>query len=260
MAAINSAYAVLQKHLKSEGSKQQQPSSHVNQTTWKQYTEPHDSPFGGWDEDLFTMGGPSWEETFQQRHHPNDRSTLHQKAGFHQENRKSHSASRAKPRSEAPGGSNKATNAGSKIQEWSEDELNALWNMYSEGKSFDFIANALGKKTGDVIAAYNEISAANLEAASFDHFHSYFHPGANYPEVHTYVMDEDGSILEEMDPDDFDEDDDPFPYGGRPIMHGARGGHHAPRGRGGSRGRGRGSPPRPHSHHRGPPRRGRHFH
>ena len=43
------------------------------------------------------------------------------------------------------------------FRKWSDSERNALANMYSEGKSFEFIANALGRERAEVLDEYNNV-------------------------------------------------------------------------------------------------------
>lgn len=43
---------------------------------------------------------------------------------------------------------------------WNEQELQAILNMQEDGKSFEFIANALNRSVDSVIAAFNEVCSA----------------------------------------------------------------------------------------------------
>ncbi|KAG8345624.1 hypothetical protein TRVL_03557 [Trypanosoma vivax] len=82
---------------------------------------------------------------------------------------------------------------------WPDADLQAMVNMYQDGKSFDFIANALGKQTSEVIKEFNlwsEGSKRPSRSPRWQHRCLYY---AESPE------------MEYID-DDSDDSDDPFGY------------------------------------------------
>lgn len=147
-----------------------------------------------------------------------------------------------------------------KTCKWNDDELKALRNMYQDGKSFEFIANALGKKQADVVGEFNRWYKSQSQPNRKSHqqhrrpqqrgapgdFYSAMPPYADVEEAfyHPDAFDEFGEPLDAhvyYDIDPFDDDDEinfagaPRPYReGQHFMH--RGGGGA--GRGGGRGGG----------------------
>jgi hypothetical protein len=128
--------------------------------------------------------------------------------------------------------------------------VNALVNMYKDGKSFGFIANALGKAESEVLTEFNRW----CDGQPFKHKHVQHNrhrgrgrgswqrgvPEQFYSNGHHHDMEE-----AFYDPEAFSEDGEPLEvhffsggdshhaFTGKPFMH--RGGH------GGGRGRGRGN-------------------
>jgi len=109
----------------------------------------------------FFAGRPSNKRRHQQnrrqgsqRHHRSDATNGGDTSGGgqgNQEGRSSASDSADPSRNKSQEGSN----AQSKQSSWSDEELKALRNMYQDGKSFDFIANALGKPSSEVVGEFN---------------------------------------------------------------------------------------------------------
>lgn len=143
---------------------------------------------------------------------------------------------------------------------WSDEDLTALKNMYQDGKSFEFIANALGKKQPDVVAEFNRWYSDQQSEGSRrqprHHHHSKRRQHFGTPQDMYAAMGDDFDVEDAFYAQDaFDEngvplevhmyydiaDEGPQPYGGQHFMHrggrGGRGGH-----RGGHRGGFRGKP------------------
>ncbi|EPY23694.1 hypothetical protein STCU_07546 [Strigomonas culicis] len=115
------------------------------------------------------------------------------------------------------GGPNKAKQ---KTTTWPDADLKALMNMYQDGKSFEFIAHALGKTTAQVVDEFNCWSAdsrkgpsskGNRQSAKYSKRPKY--NGYKVPYYFTESPDDIPFELYEM-MSDADEDGDPYGYYG----------------------------------------------
>ncbi|CUG87832.1 DNA-J protein, putative [Bodo saltans] len=147
---------------------------------------------------------------------------------------------------------------------WKSSDLDALQNMYQDGRSFEFIANALGKKKDEVVDEFNrwcndQNSVRNNRGRGGNRGRG--RGGRGRPENMYASMDYDDIADAFYDSEAFDEFgeplevqfftdmDDVHPFMGKHSMH--RGG------RGGNNNRGRHGPPRNtqnHFHKGGKPR------
>ncbi|ORC84338.1 uncharacterized protein TM35_000461570 [Trypanosoma theileri] len=226
MVNINNAYATISRFHKaggvlSGGSRPSQNNKNSN-NSYAYYTS-SDEPYQPWHEDLNPLiyemmwdemrrqaeseayaRGPPYEskrrQNYQQQNHHNHNHNHQQPQQKQQQQqhgsdtsrsgqKKPHNDNRRRPKNSTP----------RKTTTWPDADLNAMVNMYQDGKSFDFIANALGKKTPDVVAEFNRWSDDNRRSS---------HPTQRRPRGYYYAESPD------IDFTDFAEDlEDPYGYG-----------------------------------------------
>lgn len=180
------------------------------------------------------MGGMPQDHGFQaqRRHHKHQRQHQRQQSSQNQSNGSTNNKSQRKE--EPP----------KKSVTWPEADLQALCNMYQDGKSFEFIANALGRKQPDVVAEFNRWYNDNKKP---QHRNQNQHRNGN-KKRRPNVMGYDGpwpqmefeDIGEYLDPDEYgdpidagmyydvDEGAQPFSSGKHYMHRGGRGGHFRP--------------------------------
>ncbi|CCW64615.1 unnamed protein product [Phytomonas sp. EM1] len=131
---------------------------------------------------------------------------------------------------------------------WPEADLKAMVNMYHDGKSFEFIGNALGKQTSQVVDEFNRWSQDNNKNHRSINFGRRQHPSlrkgpfyhVEFPDGPPYdfhdVVDADDSTEDDdmygyyvgedysnADPiSHFDGDDGPIPYSGVHFINGVK--------------------------------------
>ena len=211
---------------------------------------PPEPPFG-WDADpsgafySHDFAGNAFGSTHDRQRPRNSDHSRGQEKKAHPKDTSGSQKEKEKDRDRKSGGMNKS--------KWTDAERDAMANMYREGQSFEFIANALGKTTQDVLDEYNFAAhAAQQQMGSSrqrrrfgpqDVFvHQDLHPeyvrmmeNGEVPEGYDVFADEDGTyytITEDgravpFTPEfvDFEDDDDFIPFDGRHQMHGSKGYH-----------------------------------
>lgn len=176
--------------------------------------------------------------------------------GYRPENHQQ-SSERRKPPREGPNDHRKDQRATTTT--WKASDLDALTNMYQDGRSFEFIANALGKTKDEVVVEFNRWCNDQSKGQRGRGGYRGARRGSGRGRASSMysAMDYEDIADAFYDPEAFNEhgeplevhfftnvDDDVHPFVGTHSMHrGGRGGgrRHAPRH---SRGRGGGGPPR----------------
>ncbi|CBH18399.1 hypothetical protein, conserved [Trypanosoma brucei gambiense DAL972] len=214
MVNINNAYATLRRLHQLGGCGMHQKnncaSGGVRASSEHSYYAPHDEPYQPWHEEINpTFYEMMWEEmhrqaeneAFEQASPSRDSSWRH-----HHHHQRTTEASRGQKKAKhgekqqhAKGGQTRK-----KTTTWPDADVQAMVNMYQDGKSFDFIANALGKQTTDVVAEFNRWSEDNKSLPRARQRFYGFNYYAESPEVDFMGIDDD---------DDFT-DNDPYGYGG----------------------------------------------
>ncbi|CCW66733.1 unnamed protein product [Phytomonas sp. Hart1] len=131
---------------------------------------------------------------------------------------------------------------------WPEADLKAMVNMYQDGKSFEFIANALGKQVPQVIDEFNHWSDGhkkNHKTINFNRqpyssqwkgpfYHAEFPDGPPYDfhdvvdvedsaeddDMYGYYVDENCNVANPFN--DFGGDGGPIPYNGEHFINGVK--------------------------------------
>nr|CCC95887.1 unnamed protein product [Trypanosoma congolense IL3000] len=248
MVNINTAYSTLRRlHQLSKGrlhERQGCPSGGRAGTEQPYYTS-NDEPYQPWHEDLDPLFYEMmWEEMHRQtaneafaqasaadeerrRYQQQQYRNAHQQRSDARGTRHNKAHCEDQKRSKGDRGRKKTTT-------WPDVDLQAMVNMYLDGKSFDFIANALGKKTSDVVSEFNRWSEDNRRP-SRRHRHNNHNYYAGSSSVDFLCMDDDDDDENDNDGDIFfyhvpdddissgfaDSDDDGFGSGPIPF----KGGH-----------------------------------
>ncbi|KPI89710.1 hypothetical protein ABL78_1203 [Leptomonas seymouri] len=182
MTDINAAYNTVKQFFQAGGRLSSRPSfssstSSSEGKTSSPYYSAHDTAYQPWYEDMDPlMYELMWEEMRRQNEEEAFSNTVHAEnfyrmSGQWRPPRSSFSngrSSKQRPPSPGHGGSDRtnaqnasgSNRAASKTTTWSEEQLKAMVHMYQDGKSFEFIANALGKASADaVMEEFNRWSA-----------------------------------------------------------------------------------------------------
>ncbi|KEG12000.1 hypothetical protein DQ04_02081030 [Trypanosoma grayi] len=208
MVNINNAYATLNMFHKAGGvlpggSRPSSSSSSNNSSYGHAYYTTNDEPYHPWHEDLNPLVYEMmWDEMRRQAE-----NEAFAQAAAH-ENKRRHNYQQG---TEAPRGGQKKTygdnrrhpKSGGKPRKtttWPDADLQAMVNMYQDGKSFDFIANALGKQASDVIAEFNRWNDDKKRSSR---------PSQRRPRGYYYAESPDFDFPDFGD----DVDDDPYGYG-----------------------------------------------
>ncbi|EKF30622.1 hypothetical protein MOQ_005565 [Trypanosoma cruzi marinkellei] len=273
MVNINNAYATLSRFHKAGGVLPNISQSSSRDNSQSYYTA-QDEPYQPWHEDLNPLiYEMMWDEMRRQANseafaraaaassaatgggggggggHENRRRQNHQHQ--QQQHRRQGSETPRDGPSKAHGDNSRRNPKNGncrKTTTWPDADLQAMVNMYQDGKSFEFIANALGKQTVEVVSEFNRWSedkkrstrpaqrrqrgyyyaeSPDIEFADFDDFNDPFAYGI-------------GDECDYVDTEDVFFDGGAMPFSGGHYMSG----HRPRRGGGGGSGR-RGSNHRP---------------
>lgn len=136
------------------------------------YYTTQDRGYQPWYEDLDPLlYEMMWEELrrqndrdpFEQAMHPDEFCDHGETHGAATSNAASGGSYRPHRQSQRPSQGQKGVKEKEKVKTttWPDTDLQAMVNMYQDGKSFEFIGNALGKKTTDVVDQFNKWSDDN---------------------------------------------------------------------------------------------------
>ncbi|RNF10877.1 hypothetical protein TraAM80_01261 [Trypanosoma rangeli] len=241
MVNINNAYATLTRFHKAGGAMpngSQASSSGSNQS----YYTTQDEPYQPWHEDLNPLiYEMMWDEMRRQAN--SDAFAHAAAAGGGQESRRRQSRRHhdRQQGSETPrdgqkkayGDNNRRHPKGGnsrKTTSWPDADVQAMVNMYQDGKSFEFIANALGKQTVEVVSEFNRWSEDKKRSLRPAQRRSRGYYYAESPDIDFTEFDEFndpfgydiGDDSEHMDPDDDSFDGDVMPFSNGHYMNGYR--------------------------------------
>ncbi|RNF26092.1 uncharacterized protein Tco025E_01721 [Trypanosoma conorhini] len=213
MVNINDAYATLRRFHRAGGATPRGGSQASSSGSGQSYYTTQDEPYQPWHEDLNPLiYEMMWDEM---RRQANSETFAHAAAaGGGQDSRRRqtqqhHHQHRQQGGGEASRGGQKRAQgdnnrrhpkAGNprKTTTWPDADLQAMVNMYQDGKSFEFIANALGKQTAEVVSEFNRWSDDKKRS---------LRPPQRRPRGYYYAESPDIDFTE------FDEFNDPFGYG-----------------------------------------------
>ncbi|KAH9586384.1 DnaJ domain [Trypanosoma melophagium] len=260
MVNINNAYATISRFHKAGGvlpGSYRPSSNNKNSNSSHAYYTTSDEPYQPWHEDLNPLiyemmwdemrrqaGGEGharrapYESKRRQNYQQQNHQHNHHNHNYQHQNgsdtsksgqKKSHDENRRRPK----GSTHRKTTT------WPDADLNAMVNMYQDGKSFEFIANALGKKTPDVVAEFNRWSEDNRRSPrpAQRRQRGYYYaesPDIDFTDFTDDLEDPYGYGFDEneyVDPEEVFFDGGAIPFNGGHYMSG-----HRPR-RGGGRGR-----------------------
>lgn len=268
MADLNNAYSIVSRFHKSGRTLSTHPSAGPSEFSSRysgggrhqNYYSSQDSAYQPWHEDIDPlMYEMMWEEMRRQNEEEGGR-VAEGYYGFAEEDipngsyrpRRQHQPQHPRQQGHSNDGNKTTDNKPTKTTTWPEADLQALVNMYQDGKSFEFISNALGKDTANVLSEFNRWSNDN-KSDRRQHKRNRRHrsygmsPGPHYhAEFPDYPFAYDFPDFEDDDTDTSDPygyhvgeeyagdpymGDGPVPYSGTHRMSGSRPGHGpAPRG------------------------------
>ncbi|CAG9569761.1 conserved hypothetical protein [Leishmania major strain Friedlin] len=193
------------------------------------YYSKQDSAYQPWYEDMDPlMYELMWEEMRRQNEEDSFARNMHAEA-FYRPNdrwRPPRGNASARPRQSSGSSDGRQSHAGKKSPSsttWPEEQVKAMVNMYQDGKSFEFIANALGKESAAaVLEEFNRWSSDNQpqrrKGAKPHHARRHRYHGGHGPFYHTESPDEVPFELYEMMEEEpyydgsSEESGDPFGY------------------------------------------------
>eukprot|EP00796_Vickermania_ingenoplastis_P012050 gene12050-8302_t len=213
MTEINNAYGTVTAFLKAGRRLIDPTASHATSTTrerYEQWEDPHYVPF-------YEM---MWEEMREQAAAAAAAAELYEDAGFSVPRRPKHHRQRARGKNSNFKFSEDGTEGNTKKQKdksprdnWNQNDKDALMHMYEDGKSFEFIANALNKTAPEVVEEFNRWkNELRQRQKKFKPFVRHRKPSCavgSYP----FHLDEWAADDDYFEEDDYDYDDEGELYG-----------------------------------------------